>query len=90
MATLGVPEKQDYGNLSQSQKESAYFNMDQAYDPAVYETDFLGLSTRFFSLGALNIGCSDNGMIDFRPSTIVERGLGQASRGLSGGVLLLF
>ena len=42
MATLGVPEKASYDNLSQSQKESAYFNMDQAYDPAVYETSCAG------------------------------------------------
>ena len=40
MATLGDDNK--YGNLSQSQKESAYFNMEQTYDPAVYETDCLG------------------------------------------------
>ena len=38
----GVPEKQKFDQLSKSQQESAYFNMDQTYDPAVYETDAMG------------------------------------------------
>ena len=42
MATLGVPDDNKYGNLSQSQKESAYFNMEQTYDKDVYETDCVG------------------------------------------------
>ena len=43
MATTENPDATKYANLSQSQKESAYFNMESNYDPAVYETDRYGM-----------------------------------------------
>ena len=36
-ATVAEDKGSGYDKLTQSQKESAYFNMDNAYDPEVYE-----------------------------------------------------
>ena len=60
MATTGAPDATKYANLSQSQKESAYFNMESNYDPAVYETDrygmmrILGMLSIFYTIMGLH------------------------------------
>ena len=53
-----------FDNLSKSQKESAYFNMESSYDPLVYENTWgnvgviLGMLTLFYFIQGMHWWCN--------------------------------